>query len=397
MDIRSLAAEGHSIRAIAEQTGHSRNTIRRILRQRTPEPFQTPVRASKIEAFKPYLRERFERYGLSAVRLFDEIRAQGYDGSVFPVRRYLATFRGRRRAIAKATVRFETAPGEQAQADWTYLGRFPDATGRHVAIYGFAMVLSFSRMLFACFTTSMRTEVLIACHQQAFEYFGGGARTVLYDNMKQIRIEPGQWNPLFLDFAGYYGFSVKTHRVRRPRTKGKIERTIGYVKEGFLVGRSFADLDDLNAQARHWLDTHANLRVHGTTGARPIDLLARESLLETGSVPPYRVSERSLRKVDAEGYVHLERSRYSVPPEHVGKPVLVEHRGATIRVCIGDFIIAEHPRAERPRSTVADEAHVEAMWRMSLERPARPLPRWQVRFDSTVATTPLAAYEEAAQ
>lgn len=397
MDIQSLAAEGRSIRAIAEITGRSRNTVRRILRQRTPEPFRSSERTSKLEPFKPYVRERHEQFGLSAVRLFDEIRAQGYQGSIFTVRRYLHEFRARRKALAKATVRFETPPGEQAQADWTYLGRFPNAAGTLVSIYGFAMVLSFSRVLFSCFTTSMRTEVLIACHQQAFEYFGGSARTVLYDNMKQIRIEPGQWNPLFLDFAGYYGFSVKTHRVRRPRTKGKIERTIGYVKEGFLVGRSFADLDDLNAQARHWLDTHANVRVHGTTGKRPIDLLAREALLETGAMPPYRVSEHSVRTVDAEGYVHLERSRYSVPPEHVGKPVLVEHGGATIRVCIGDAIIAEHQRADRPRSTVADEAHVEAMWRMSLERPTRPLPRWEVRFDTAVATTPLAVYEEAAR
>ena len=397
MDIKSLAAQGLSIRAITELTGRSRNTVRRALRQKAPEPFKTPDRTSKLDAFKPYLKERFERFGLSAVRLHEEIRAQGYSGSIFTVRRFLKPLRSRAKAVAKATVRFETAPGQQAQADWTYLGRFPDSAGRLISVYGFAMVLCFSRMLFTCFTTSMKLEALIDCHLRAFAFFGGCTHSVLYDNMKQIRLEPGRWNPLFLDFAAYYGFTFSTHRVRRPRTKGKIERTIGYVKEGLLVGRSFADLDDLNAQALHWLETSANVRIHGTTERRPVDLFAQETLLATGTMPPYRVEQRCLRRVDSEGFVRLDRSRYSVPPEHVGSVVLVEHSASTIRVRSDQLIIAEHPRAQRPGSSVASSEHVEAMWRTSLEKPQPVLPRWQVRFDEQVATAELARYEEVAR
>jgi transposase len=394
MDIKLLAASGASIRSIAEMTGHSRNTVRRVLRQTTPEPFKAPERTSKLEPFKPYLKERYERFGISAVRLLEEITAQGFDGSIFTVRRYLRQFRARKKTAAKATVRFETPPGQQAQGDWTYLGRFPNAAGQLIPVYAFALVLGFSRMLFVDFTTSMKVETLIDCHLKAFDFFGGCTSTILYDNMKQVKLDRTTWNPLFVDFTTYYGITATTHRVRRPRTKGKIERTIGYVKESFLVGRSFADIDDLNAQARHWLDTVANVRIHGTTGRRPVDLFAQESLVAVGSLPRYQVAHRTLRTVDVEGFVRLERSRYSVPPEHVGSVVLVEHSGMTIRIRSGELIIAEHPKASRPGSCLAAPEHVEAMWRQTLERPTQPEPRWQVRFDETVQTTPLERYEE---
>jgi transposase len=97
---------------------------------------------------------------------------------------------------------------------------------------------------------------------QAFEFFGGWTHEMMYDNMKQVRLNQQQLNPLFVDFAGHYGFAIKTHRVRRPRTKGKVERMVHYVKDNFLNGRTFADMADLNTQARHWLMYTANARVH---------------------------------------------------------------------------------------------------------------------------------------
>lgn len=397
MDIKLLAASGASIRSIAEMTGRSRNTVRRVLRQKTPEAFKTPERGSKLDPYKPYLKERYERFGLSAVRLLEEIRAQGFDGSVFTVRRYLHQFRSRKKALAKATVRYETPPGQQAQGDWTYCGRFANRDGQLVPVYAFALVLGFSRMLFVHFTTSMKIETLVDCHLRAFDFFGGCTHTILYDNMKQVKLDRATWNPLFVDFATYYGITASTHRVRRPRTKGKIERTIAYVKESFLAGRSFADIDELNAQGLHWLDTVANVRVHATTGRRPVDLFAQEGLVDVQAVPRYQVAHRRLRTVDAEGFVRVERSRYSVPPEHVGKLVLVEHSGTTIRVRCDHVIIAEHPRASRPGSCLASPEHVEAMWRQSLERPAPTEPRWQVRFDESVASTPLSCYEQVAR
>ncbi len=124
----------------------------------------------------------------------------------------------------------------------------------------------------------MHLKSLVRCHQQAFDYCGGWPRSILYDNMKQVRLDAKSWNPHFMDFADHYGIVAKTHRPYRPRTKGKVERMVRYVKDNLLNGRSFADLEDLNAQALIWLEQTANRRVHQTTGQRPRDLLQREQL-----------------------------------------------------------------------------------------------------------------------
>jgi transposase len=397
MDIKLLKAEGLSMREIARRTGHSRNTVKRVLTEPAPRPFKAPDRGSKLDPFKPYIRQRYEQYGLSAVRLLEEVRVQGYGGSIYTLRRFLHSLKAGDRALERATVRFETPPGEQAQVDWTYCGRFADRTGHLIPVYGFALVLSFSRMLFCSFTTSMRIETLIACHLDAFEYLGGCPRKILYDNMKQVRLSASQLNPLFVDFASYYGVSVSTHTPRRPRTKGKIERAFAYVKDSFLAGRTFADLDELNAEARVWLETVANVRVHGTTKARPVDLLAREGLASTAQIARYRVVDRATRTVDAEGFVRYGRSRYSVPPEHVGRLVVVESDAGAIRVRCDQLVIAEHQAATKPGSSVVEPAHVEAMWKLSLGAQAPRPPRWCVRFDQGVAARPLTDYEEVAR
>jgi transposase len=181
MDIKTLHQQGHSIRAIADLTGHSRNTVRKTLRQKAPTPFQKPKRTSRLDPFKPYLEQCYRECALSAVRLRDEIELMGYDGSLDVVQRYLRQLKPERVAKAKLTVRFETPPGQQAQADWAYCGRFCTNRGEMVSIYAFVMVLSFSRLRFVEFTTSMKLEHLLRCQKNAFEFFDGIPQTVLYD------------------------------------------------------------------------------------------------------------------------------------------------------------------------------------------------------------------------
>jgi transposase len=396
MDIKLLHKEGHSIRHIAKLTGFSRNTIRRVLREKVPGPFQTPDRPSKLDPYKDYITTRYRDAGLSATRIFEEIKAQGYSGSVIILRRFLQPMKASVWAQSKATVRFESAPGHQAQADWAYCGRFPDpSTGRLVSIYAFIMVLGYSRMSFACFTTSMDLPSLIDAHLRAFAFFGGISREILYDNMKQVRLSRERWNPQFLDFASRHGFAPKTHRPFRPRTKGKVERAVHYLKHGFLAGRSFADLADLNTQVRHWLDYTANVRTHGTTEARPLDRFAHEKLQAIPEGPPYRVVPLIQRKVDHEGFVRFERSRYSVPPDHCGTTVAIELRDERIFIRSAELIIAEHHLASRAGSCIAEQTHIQELWKRSTSPGAAPLPSWKVRFDQNVAATPLSTYENA--
>lgn len=402
MDIKELHRQGLSQRQIARRTGHSRNTIAKVLGQPLPQPFHKPRRQSCLDPFKPYLVQRWQTYRLRAPRLLTELQAQGYTGSINLVQRYLKTLKDEQTTQARATVRFETAPGQQAQADWAEVNR-QEVNRQEVnnpkaaKVYAFVMVLSFSRMLYVEFTTSMDLASLIACHQRAFAYFGGIPGSVLYDNMAQVRL-PGsrELHPLMADFAAYHGFAVKTHQVRRPRTKGKVERMVDYLKDNFLCGRSFAGLEDLQAQGRHWLEQTANCRVHATTGERPCDLLAREGLEPLSGLRSYVLAQRQARTVDVEGFVRLSGARYSVPPEHIGKRVLVVQQEQRIQVRVGDLVIAEHQAAPKG-ACAAQPEHVAAMWKVSLAHTPRTAPqmhRAEWTDGAAVVVRPLSAYEE---
>lgn len=395
MDIGVMHREGHSIKSIARMTGMSRNTIRKVVRTKVLQRTARGARPSKLDTFKDYVKERFESCRLSAVRIHEEIKSMGFDGSIIIVRRYLRSLRPAAERKKKLTVRFETPPGKQAQADWAYCGRFPDMLGRTIPIYVFVMVLSYSRMLFVRFTTSMKLPELVRSHLEAFAFFGGWPEQVLYDNMKQVRLGREEWNPLFLDFANHYGLVPKTHRIRRPRTKGKVERAVDYVKDNFLNGRSFDGLADLSAQARHWLDTTANVRIHGTTGEQPLVLWRQEGLAPVGSIVPYQIVEYVPRKADWESFVRFDRRRYSVPPAYAGKELLVGRRGEQIVVRSGDCVVAEHRVGARPGDCVADPEHVAALWTLTLGRTASEIvPKWDVRFTSSVDARPLSIYQE---
>ncbi len=215
--------------------------------------------------------------------------------------------------------------------------------------------------------------------------------------MKQVRLGPEQWNPLFIDFATHYGIEVKTHRIRRPRTKGKVERMVDYVKDNFLAGRTFNGIDDLNAQAMHWLATVANVRVHATTGERPVDRWREEGLISHDSIATYQIEEWKERKASWEGYVSFGGSRYSVPPEIAGKTVVVVEREQRVLIRLDQMIVAEHDRAARRGSTMADQQHIAAMWTLTLGQSEQELvPRWNVRFDAPVAAASLSAFDEVA-
>jgi transposase len=356
------------------------------------------VRASKLDLFKDYVKQRYDEAQLSAVRLIDEIRPMGYTGSLATLRRYLHTFRDQTQRHRKLTVRFETPPGRQAQADWAYCGKFPNAQGTLLSIYVFTLVLAFSRLLFVRFTTSMQMKHLLECHQEAFAFLGGCPQTILYDNMKQVKLGPGEWNEQFLDFARHYGFVPKTHRVRRPRTKGKVERVVDYVKDNFLAGRSFDGLDHLNACGLHWLVHTANVRIHGTTGEQPIVLFEQEkaALQSLAGVPVYRYVDPVQRIVNYESMVHFQGSRYSVPPDYAGQTVQVLAQGGQIAIRAGEVIIAEHRQAVQPGQSIVHKDHLAELWKLTLQRSPPPdqSPRWKMVFTDAVQQTPLSTFAE---
>jgi len=397
MNIRFLQKQGHSVRQIARMTGHSRNTVRKLLRAKTAPTPKPRERGSKLDDHRDYLTERWQAHRLSAVRLFAEIQPRGFTGSVKIVRRFLAQLQAAHRTDPRLTVRFETPPGEQAQCDWAEVGRYPQPDGTTIKVYAFVMVLGYSRYLYAEFTRSMDVATLIRCHQNAFAFFGGWPRRILYDNMRQVVIGADRINPRFLDFVRHHGFEAKRCRPYRPRTKGKVERSVSYLRDSFLNGRTFDGLDDLNAQGRHWLGHVANVRVHGTTQARPCDRLAEEALTAAAELNPYQVTHSTARTVSVEALVRYETNDYSVPARWVGQRVSVDAGDQVIHIRAGDLVIAQHPvnagRGQRTESPL----HVKERWALSVPgTPKAPPKGCHITFVQTVEVRPLSAYAEVA-
>jgi transposase len=288
VDIVALHRQGVPIKAIARELGVGRNTVRRALRRKGPPTYRRTPEPGKLEPFKDYLLARLSEFPeLSAAALLEEIRAQGYEGGISILKDFTRPYRKRRR---EPVVRFETPPGLQAQVDWAELGRH-ELDGQEVGLHLFVMVLGFSRALYAEAVTAADLATFLACHARAFAFFGGMPAEVLYDNAKVVVLERTaagpRYNPGLLDFAGRYGFAPRLCRPYRARTKGKVERSIGYLRDRFFCGRRFSGLEDLNAQLLAWLDAVANRREHATTGERPIDRLAREGLTPFALAPPW--------------------------------------------------------------------------------------------------------------
>ena len=251
----------------------------------------------------------------------------------------------------------------------------------------------------------------------AFEYFGGLPRTLLLDNAKTVVLRRGPTvadstlHPRFLDFLGHYGLELKLCRVGRAQTKGKVERPVDYVRRSLVypnLGLGWTP-PEWNRAARHWLDTVANVRTHGTTGERPFDRLPREGLVPLASVRPYDLTWTEPRKVHKDCHFSFEGNRYSVPWQHGGAAVLVRrHPEERIEVERAGEIIATHRLRAGKGQTVTLPGHVAGLWQKTLgrtkskvpETPPAPAPlagsAWALPA-LEVETRDLSVYERAAK
>jgi transposase len=277
--IVALFHGGASVRRIALSLGVSRRTVHRALGQveqargagppeRAPRP--ATARAGKLDAYEPAIADLLARYpDISVRRIHEELRRLGYTGGCTVLSERVLRFRPS--PVVAPVRRFETAPGEQAQMDYsTYDLDFTDEGRRR--IYAFSYVLGYSRRQYLRFVESQDFATTVREHIRGFEHLGGVAATCLYDNMKVVVSgydgDDPVYNPRFLAFAAHYGFRPVACRPRRPQTKGKVERPFGYVESSLLGGRTFRGLEHLNETAAWWLAEVADVRVHRQTKAR---------------------------------------------------------------------------------------------------------------------------------
>ncbi|MBU5425334.1 IS21 family transposase [Tissierella pigra] len=370
MDIRNDYLKGLSISEISRKYNINWRTAKKYAAAiETPKYTLTKDKPSKLDDFKPMIDELLEEAPYSAVRILEIITDQGFDGKIGIVKNYVRT--KKKELNTKATVRFETLPGKQGQVDWAHFGTFMDELGREHKLYCFLMILGYSRMRYIEFVTEMSTETLIRCHNNAFRYFNGYPEHILYDNMKQVVVkrmikqEDSKLNPLFEDFAGFYGIKPILCRPYRGQTKGKIERTVRYVRDNFFTGIKFVNLIDLNNEALSWCEK-INRKVHGTTNKIPYEMLQKEKLNKFDR--EYVLSIEEKRKVEKDCLISFKGNKYSVPPEYIGKEVSVFSTDNLVKIYHNSSLISTHSTCFDRNKLIVLKEHYESIGIVSPKR-----------------------------
>ena len=320
--------EGASIRIIAGELGISRGAVSRVLteieaqRAGQASPATPKRRRSLLDEYEPLLKELLERYpNITGERALQELQARGFRGHYTIVRERIKRLRPRKGQPPVA--RFETGPGQQAQMDHGVYDIDFLREGRR-RVYLFSYLLGYSRRQYLRFVESMDLPTTLREHVRAFHHLGGVARVCLYDNFKAVVLrhdaEGPLYNPKFLAFATHYGFRPQACRVRRPQTKGKVERRFHYVETSLLNGRTFESLEHLNEVTAGWLANVADARVLRDFKESPLTRHERErpELLPLPACD-FDTAQVVYRHVNVEGYISQRANFYSVPWSYIGQ------------------------------------------------------------------------------
>jgi transposase len=364
--IRTLRAQGHSISAISRQLHLSRKAIRRALRTNQPPRYQRrPVENPQLAPFIPMIREMTTEQQLIGSRILNEIRARGYGGSPAAFYRTWARLRPTQ-PDPRVTERFETAPGEQGQFDWSPYTVLLGGARTRVVVYN--TVLGYSRRQFNWPSRDETQASIYEALEEAFWHFGGVPKHVLVDNAGAFVVDARpahfQWNPKFLELCGYYRTDPWACAVRRARTKGKVERPFYFVEHHLIQGNSWASFDAFSRDLLRFTAEVLDVREHLTTHQPPIHRFAEEVPYLTPLPATRYVGIHALtRKVSWDCLIPYEGSRYSVRWVYAGKRVWVRvSQGVRLEALAptGE-VIARHALSETKGATIIDPAHYEGL------------------------------------
>jgi transposase len=349
---------------IARQLHVHHGTVARVLAQ-AGLPRIGRRRSSRIDPFLPFILQTLEKFPtLTASRLYAMVRERGFVGGPDHFRHVIACHRPHPKT--EAYLRLRTLPGEQGQVDWGHFGRL--IIGRALRpLMAFVMVLSYSRDIFLRFFLNACLENFLRGHVGAFSTWRGLPRVLLYDNLKSVVLERQgdaiRFHPTLLDFARHYRFEPRPVAVARGNEKGRVERAIRYVRDSFFAGRSFVDIDDLNAQADAWCRGIAADR----RCPADVTLTVREALAQEAPrllvLPdnPYPLYERVAVIARKTPYVRFDLNDYSIPHTHVRRTLTLLADLAEVRILDGHNLLARHVRSYDKGAQVEDPAHIAAL------------------------------------
>jgi transposase len=349
-------AEHWSIRKIARHLHLGRRTISQYLAApaRRAAPRQ---RTRKLDPFKTTIAELLEQDSeASAVVIAQQLRRLGFDGGLSILKEHLHAVRGNS-AVQRAYVRMEPGPGERFEIDWGHFGAL-SYQGHARKLYAFCLVECHSRKLYVEFTHSQSFETFVRCHVHAFHYLGGVARELWYDNLATAVAEHDgnlvRFHPRFLAFAREYGFLPRACHVRAAWEKGKIERSVGYLRQSFWPLRTFTDLADVNLQVRQWLEQVADQRRHRETNQTPQERFQPEALRAVPAVTPdYRDVDEALVYKDLR--LCFDGNRYCVPLRYVGRHLTLKSDSSSVTIYDQQQEIVAYARCWQRGQTLGGE------------------------------------------
>lgn len=363
--LRYHFVEHWGVHTIASQLGIHHSTVDRVLSQAGLPKAERAPGPSMIDPYVPFLMETLRQYPrLTAARLYGMVLERGYTGGASHFRSRVAQLRPRR--PAEAYLRLKTLPGEQAQVDWAHFNYVHIGKAKR-PLMAFVMVLSWSRQIFLRFYLNQRMESFLRGHVAAFGAFNGCAKVLLYDNLKSAVLERQgdaiRFNPTLLALSAHYHFEPRPVAVCRGNEKGRVERSVRYIRDNFFAGRPWRDIDDLNAQADAWcLGQSANRPCPEDTSLTVREAFAREqpTLL---ALPdnPFPTDERIEVSVGKTPYVRFDLNDYSIPPTHVRQLLTVAASLTRVRVLNGLDVIAEHVRSYGKGEQIEDPNHIQAL------------------------------------
>jgi transposase len=352
--------EGLKPTQIAGELGLDPRTVEKWLGEKRFRPRKSYVqRKSLLDPFKDSILRMLESHSYSAVQIMQRIREEGFNGSYTIVKDYVRKVRPKR---PKPFLKLSFAPGECAQVDW---GSFHSIRvgETHRRLSFFVMVLCYSRLMYLEFTVSQTMEHWLSCHQNAFAAFGAVPGKIMVDNLKSAVLKRivGQapvFNPVYLDFANHAGFTIVPCAPGKGNEKGRVENGVGYVKKNFLSGLELPIFDAINPAAKIWLDTIANVRIHGETKRLPLEMFEEEkaSLLP---LPPYPYDIGSIKEVRASTQfrVTVDTNHYSVPAEYAGAKLTLKTYPDRICIYHEGKLIARHLRSYDGNQDIEDPDH----------------------------------------
>lgn len=321
------------------------------------------ARVGKLDAYKGQIVRWLDAHPYSAQQIFQRLRESGYDGGVTIVKDYVHRIRPRHPA---AFLKLDFAAGECAQVDWGEYGSIAvGGTRRRLSF--FLMVLGYSRRMYLEFTVSQTMEFFLSCHENAFAAFGGCPGRVMVDNLKSAVLQrlvgaAPVFNPKYLDFSRHWGFEIAPCNVRAGNEKGRVENGVGYVKKNLLVGLDLPDFAALQPAANLWVDTVANVRIHGATHQRPIDRFEEERAhLQPLNPAGFDLARVCTVRANKQFRVLLDTNHYSVPARYAGQ--LLTLKAYADRVCIyaGNQLVARHPRSMDRRQDIEEPEHAQQL------------------------------------